>query len=120
MSVYQRSVLRTSDQDLVCREFFSLRMTGKTHRCMNCQIDRVNLEGYLNLDHWVAELDKRIEGILLQHLVHIIKVWCSEFDRVDDGDTRRDVPVRNTSSKRRGDKRAKEEKVRFGVLLCGR
>jgi hypothetical protein len=29
------------------------------------------------------------------------------------------VPVRDTFSKRRGDKRAKEEKVRFGVLLCG-
>ena len=75
---------------------------------MNCQIDRVNLEGYLNLDHWVAELDKRIEGILLQHLVHIIKVWCTEFDCTNDGDMRQDAPVRETFSKWRGDKRLKE------------
>ena len=68
----------------------------------------------------MAELDKRIEGILLQRLVHIIKVWCVEFDRTDDGDTRREVPVRDTFSKRRGDKRLKEEKVShltFGLIL---
>jgi hypothetical protein len=29
------------------------------------KIDRLNLEGYANLDYWVAELDKRIESILL-------------------------------------------------------
>lgn len=73
----------------------------------------MNLEGYANLEHWVAELDTRIEGILLQRLVHIIKVWCAEFDRTDDGDMRRDVPVRDIISKRRGDKRVKEEKVGY-------
>jgi dynein heavy chain 1 len=70
------------------------------------------LEGYANLEHWVGELDKRIESILLQRLAHIIQVWCSEFDRTDDGDTRRDpLPLRDITSKRRGDKRLKEEKV---------
>ena len=79
--------------------------------CETYQIDRLNLEGYANLEHWVADLDKRIEGILLQRLVHVIKVWCTEFDRTDDGDTRREMPIRDTFSKRRGDKRVKEEKV---------
>jgi len=77
----------------------------------------LNLEGYANLDYWVAELDKRIEGILLQRLTHIIQVWCSEFDRTDDGDTRRDLVGlgrdRDLGGKRRGDKRVKEEKVCF-------
>ncbi|KAJ8515286.1 hypothetical protein ONZ45_g7260 [Pleurotus djamor] len=73
-------------------------------------IDRLNLEGYANLEHWVADLDKRIETILLQRLTQTIQIWCSEFDRVDDGSFRRDIlPV---SNKRRGDKRTKEEKVR--------
>jgi hypothetical protein len=81
------------------------------------QIDRLNLEGYANLDYWVAELDKRIETILLQRLTHIIQVWCAEFDRVDDGDTRRDVPLRDITNKRRGDKRMKEEKVLF-IFCC--
>lgn len=80
---------------------------------LKSQIDRLNLEGYANLDHWVAELDKRIEGVLLQRLTQCIQVWCSEFDRTDDSDTRRDtLPLRDIINKRRGDKRTKEEKVR--------
>ncbi|THV06252.1 cytoplasmic dynein heavy chain 1 [Dendrothele bispora CBS 962.96] len=73
-------------------------------------IDRLNLEGYANLEHWVAELDKRIEGILLQRLTSIIQVWCSEFERMDDPEFRRD-PLRDVTNKRRNDKRViKEEK----------
>ena len=70
------------------------------------------MEGYANLEHWVAELDKRIESILLQRLTHIIQVWCTEFDRTDDGDTRRDsLPLRDMTNKRRVGKGAREEKV---------
>ena len=90
-----------------------------TTRLTDLQIDRLNLEGYANLEHWVAELDKRIEGILLQRLTHIIQVWCAEFDRVDDSDTRRDLLLaRDVASKRRGDKRMKEEKVGSFVFCC--
>jgi dynein heavy chain 1 len=81
------------------------------------KIDRLNLEGYANLDYWVADLDKRIEGILLQRLTQIIQVWCTEFDRTEDDISivRRDVPMREMN-KRRGDKRMKEEKVRSPLL----
>ncbi|KAG6890505.1 hypothetical protein C0995_007704 [Termitomyces sp. Mi166 len=80
-------------------------------------IDRLNLEGYANLEHWVAELDKKIEGILLQRLTQIIQVWCAEFDRVDDGDIRRDtLPLRDITNKRRGDKRLKEDKFLEGNM----
>ncbi|CAK5269877.1 unnamed protein product [Mycena citricolor] len=74
-------------------------------------IDQLNLGGYANLDQWVAELDKRIEGILLQRLVQIVQVWCDQFDRTaDDSDlTSRNV-LRDITNKRRGDKRQKEEK----------
>jgi len=73
----------------------------------------LNLEGYANLEYWVAELDKRIEGILLQRLTQIIQVWCTEFDRTDEdgGMIRRDAPLRDLVNKRRGDKRMKEEKA---------
>jgi hypothetical protein len=84
------------------------------------QIDRLNLEGYANLEHWVAELDKKIELILLKRLTQIIQVWCTEFDRADDTDTRREH-TREVSSKRRLDKRAKDEKVcdsRVYHLVC--
>ncbi|KAI9448759.1 cytoplasmic dynein heavy chain 1 [Russula earlei] len=77
-------------------------------------IDRLNLEGYANLDHWVAELDKKIEGILLQRLRHVIQVWCTEFDRtVDDGELRRD-PVPN---KRRWDKQRGEKSLEGSMTL---
>ncbi|KAL0950546.1 hypothetical protein HGRIS_007353 [Hohenbuehelia grisea] len=80
-------------------------------------IDRLNLEGYANLEHWVADLDKRIESIFLQRLTQIIQVWCSEFDRVDDGEMRRDtLPLRDITNKRRGDKRVKEEKFMEGNM----
>ena len=83
------------------------------------QIDRLNLEGYANLEHWVADLDKRIEGILLQRLGYIIQVWCSEFDRTDDGDARRDpLPLRDIGTKRRVGKGGKEEKVRS--VICSK
>lgn len=79
------------------------------------------MEGYANLEQWVAELDKRIEGILLQRLTHIIQVWCSEFDRADDGDRREMLPPRDLTLKRHKDKRVKEEKVRasahFGTYI---
>ena len=98
---------------------YSIPFPFTTIRLMDLQIDRLNLEGYENLKHWVAELDKRIEGILLQRLTHIIQVWCAEFDRVDDSDTRRDLLLaRDVASKRRGDKRMKEEKVGSFVFCC--
>ncbi|KAI0665821.1 dynein heavy chain [Trametes maxima] len=76
-------------------------------------IDRLNLEGYANLDHWVAELDQRIEGILLQRITHVIQLFCSEFERADDSDGRRE-PV-TVASKRR-DKHAKNDKSTDGTL----
>lgn len=87
-------------------------------------IDKLNLEGYANLEHWVSELDKRIEGILLQRLTQIIQVWCSEFGRTDEGDgliPRREVVVVGGGKRRGaavgvggvGDKKfSKDEKVR--------
>ncbi|KAJ3861643.1 dynein heavy chain, N-terminal region 1-domain-containing protein [Lentinula novae-zelandiae] len=99
-----KDILRAVDDLATCSytsEAFS-ELLGK----IQAAIDRLNLEGYANLDHWVAELDKRIEVILLQRLTQIIQAWCTEFDRPDD-DSRRDTVREN---KRRGDKRMKEEK----------
>ena len=60
----------------------------------------------------MAELDQRIEAILLQRLTQVIQSWCTEFDRSEDVDGRRDqLPVKDIPGKRRGDKRLKDEKV---------
>jgi hypothetical protein len=53
----------------------------------------------------------------LQERMRYLRVWCTEFDRVDDGDTRRDVPLRDITNKRRGDRRMKEEKVSSGSFV---
>ncbi|OSX67981.1 hypothetical protein POSPLADRAFT_1176995 [Postia placenta MAD-698-R-SB12] len=78
-------------------------------------IDRLNLEGYANLEQWVAELDQRIEAILLRRLSHTIQLWCQEFDRVEDADGRREPPaLRDITNKRRtdrADKRIKDERT---------
>lgn len=63
------------------------------------------------MESWVADLDARIEEILLQRLAHIIQLFCTEFDRTDDGDTRRDTALRDITNKRRGDKKFKDDKV---------
>lgn len=50
-------------------------------------IDRLNLEGYANLEMWVSELDRRIEGVLLARLDAIIRVWCAAFEDDEDKET---------------------------------
>lgn len=83
------------------------------------QIDQLNLEGYANLDNWVAELDSRIEGILLVRLTHVIQLWCTEFDRTEDDEPRREVGViRDATMKKRAERR-KDEKVGL-ALSCMR
>jgi hypothetical protein len=62
----------------------------------------------------VAELDQRIETILIQRLTQVIEAWCAEFDRTEDGDVRRDQPL--AKDKRRVDKRAKDDKVSKSVF----
>lgn len=66
------------------------------------QIDRLNLEGYANLEHWVARLDERIEGTLLQRLTSIIQLWCAEFERSDDDDSHTVSRLNNVSSREVG------------------
>ncbi|PFH46895.1 hypothetical protein AMATHDRAFT_7278 [Amanita thiersii Skay4041] len=73
-------------------------------------IDRLNLEGYANLDHWVAELDKRIESVLVQRLMQCIQAWCHEFDCMDGTDIRRDTSLLKGITNRRQDNRAREER----------
>ncbi|KAF4584562.1 hypothetical protein EYR38_001791 [Pleurotus pulmonarius] len=109
-----KDILR-SVEDLATCSYTSEAFTELLAK-IQAAIDRLNLEGYANLEHWVADLDKRIETILLQRLTQIIQTWCTEFDRVDDGGFRRETAPRDATMKRRGDKRLKEEKVLEGNL----
>lgn len=50
------------------------------------QVDRLNLEGYANLDAWVLQLDARVEKVLLDRIAQIIRQWSAQFTRNDDQD----------------------------------
>ncbi|TFK18751.1 dynein heavy chain protein 2 [Coprinopsis marcescibilis] len=114
-----KDILRAVE-DLATCSYTTEAFTELLNR-IQTSIDKLNLEGYANLEHWVAELDKRIEGILLQRLTQIMQVWCQEFERVDDGDTVSRVQLQNLQlgTGKRGaqglglglrDKRVKDEK----------
>ena len=47
-------------------------------------IDKLNLEGYANLDSWVHDLDNKIESVLIERVKHIIEDWCITFDRTPE------------------------------------
>ncbi|KAJ9480171.1 Dynein heavy chain, cytoplasmic [Pseudozyma hubeiensis] len=44
-------------------------------------IDKLNLEGYPNLEEWVGNLDKLIEEVLLRRLQSVSIAWCRAFVR---------------------------------------
>ncbi|KZT56001.1 hypothetical protein CALCODRAFT_333270 [Calocera cornea HHB12733] len=69
-------------------------------------IDKLNLEGYANLEHWVTRLDARIEESLLRRLERIVEAWCAEFDT----SAGREDDVRAREGKRRGEKRKESDK----------
>ncbi|KAK4688349.1 dynein cytoplasmic 1 heavy chain, partial [Tremellales sp. Uapishka_1] len=47
-------------------------------------VDHLNLEGYSNLDAWVASLNERIDTVLGTRLIQAIDLWCEEFARSED------------------------------------
>ncbi|VDB86807.1 unnamed protein product [Peniophora sp. CBMAI 1063] len=71
-------------------------------------IDRLNLEGYANLEQWVEKLDLKIEGILRGRIEAVLKVWCEEFERSDEGDSRL-----TTGKGRKGDRRGGQGADKF-------
>ncbi|KAF8710762.1 dynein heavy chain, partial [Rhizoctonia solani] len=73
---------------------------------------------YANLDNWVAELDAKIEALLLVRLTHIIQLWCTEFDRTEEDEPRREVGViRDATMKKRAERRKDEKAIEGNLTL---
>ncbi|KAI9672025.1 MAG: Dynein heavy chain, cytoplasmic [Trizodia sp. TS-e1964] len=53
-------------------------------------IDKLNLENYVNLGHWVAEMNQNIEVILLNRLDQAILLWIEVFQREENDDANLD------------------------------
>lgn len=48
-------------------------------------VDKLNLEGYANLERWVQELDSEIEKALLKRLGQIIATWSTMMSETRSG-----------------------------------
>lgn len=70
-------------------------------------IDRLSLEGYANVELWTAELDAKIEKVLVQRLRRIVDRWCVEFGK--EGEVSREQG--SLASRKKAAKEAKEAEV---------
>ncbi|KAJ9657280.1 dynein heavy chain [Neophaeococcomyces mojaviensis] len=46
-------------------------------------VDKLNLENYANLEHWVMNLNTQIESILRDRLQHALKHWTQSFTQAE-------------------------------------
>ncbi|KAK4049755.1 dynein heavy chain [Microbotryomycetes sp. JL221] len=64
-------------------------------------IDKLNLEGYTNLEAWVSQLDANIETVLSKRLGRVIDRWCIHFAKdgfKQESETDRRKPVRSEAA----------------------
>ncbi|KAJ5558498.1 hypothetical protein N7461_002470 [Penicillium sp. DV-2018c] len=47
-------------------------------------VDKLNLENYVNLGYWVAELNRSIESILRDRLLRAVREWISTFQGISN------------------------------------
>lgn len=72
-------------------------------------IDKLNLEGYANLDEWVRELDAKIEEVLLVRLRAVVDKWCEEFGKEGEDKGNKEGPV--AAARKKAAATAKEAQV---------
>ncbi|PWN18755.1 cytoplasmic dynein heavy chain 1 [Microstroma glucosiphilum] len=64
---------------------YSSTAFGERLAKIQATIDKLNLEGYPNLEQWTADLDKQIEAVLLERLRLISAAWSAEFSKQEGG-----------------------------------
>ncbi|KAI7825176.1 dynein heavy chain [Gamsiella multidivaricata] len=77
-------------------------------------IDRLNLESYSNLDQWVAQLDARVEALLVGRLQQAIKAWMLEYQRDDHEEgaaDSRELTIHSKNKKRRTNRETERANV---------
>ncbi|GAA5850789.1 hypothetical protein JCM8547_009091 [Rhodosporidiobolus lusitaniae] len=72
-------ISRTVDELSTCP--YTAEAFSKHLESLQKTIDKLNLEGYANLDAWVAELDKKVEKALVGRLRTVIERWCGKFTK---------------------------------------
>ena len=66
-------------------------------------VDQLNLESFVNLPHWVNQMNQRIEQILLLRLQNAINIWVDDFENQRSEGTN-DDSIRKQPSTSTGDR----------------
>lgn len=105
-------ITRTIDQLATCD--YTPEAFGALLAEVQKTIDRLSLEGYANVETWTAELDAKIEKVLVERLRRIVDRWCAEFAK--DGEASRDQG--SLASRKKAAKEAKEGEVSSTIPNC--
>lgn len=83
------------------------------------QIDRLNLEGYANLDAWVADLDKRVEQVLVERLRTVVETWCAllSADAEPLGESTITSPITSRTRDRSTTANPDEQRTESGLVI---
>ncbi|KAF9438119.1 hypothetical protein BGZ76_009650 [Entomortierella beljakovae] len=77
-------------------------------------IDRLNLESYSNLDQWVAQLDAKVEALLVGRLQQAIMAWMLEYQRDDLDESL--IEAREATLSKNKKRRTNREAERASIL----
>ncbi|PWZ01334.1 cytoplasmic dynein heavy chain 1 [Testicularia cyperi] len=75
--------MRTTIEDLGKCAYTAEAFSERLQKIQNT-IDKLNLEGYPNLEEWVGDLDRLIEEVLMRRLQNVSEAWCRAFVRNSD------------------------------------
>ncbi|PGH26987.1 dynein heavy chain, cytoplasmic [Polytolypa hystricis UAMH7299] len=81
-------------------------------------VDKLNLENYVNLGYWVANMNRKIELILQERLHRAIREWIVAFQEVTDDDQQLgEKHSQALSSKNAADAETQTYSIKFPRLL---
>ncbi|KAF3401369.1 Dynein heavy chain, cytoplasmic [Talaromyces pinophilus] len=66
-------------------------------------VDKLNLENYVNLGHWVSNLNLKIESILRERLHRAIRTWIASFKESKDEQYAKRLSIQATHEKTAND-----------------
>ncbi|KAA8652525.1 dynein heavy chain [Aspergillus tanneri] len=79
-------------------------------------VDKLNLENYVNLGYWVANLNQKIESILHDRLHRAIREWISSFQDANDEHSNSQT-TSNTQYLSPGEAESPAHKIEFSQLV---
>ncbi|KAF2742258.1 cytoplasmic dynein-like protein 1 heavy chain 1 [Sporormia fimetaria CBS 119925] len=102
-------------KDLESCPYTTVAFREKLDTIQTC-VDQLNLESYANLSYWVANINTRVETILLARLKRAIAEWVRVFE--DAGDLEEDpLPVTQSGQVDRAEERPKLSNITLEITM---